>query len=215
MPIKKSLCTIFFFAFFSMTTHALSTDKLFHHAGDPVAGDANGALTLVEFYDYQCTHCVAIEQAIQSFAKENPHVRIIYKAIGLVGPNSYYAAKAALAANKQNKFATIHHALLTASQPLTENNILKIAGGLGLDTQILSKDMDEEIIRENLDDNLQLAKELGLKGTPAIFIGKSTAAHTGELKFFLGEVTSNQLLDAIKKIIFPHHKLSRSKNVFS
>ena len=110
-------------------------EVLFHQAGDPMAGNANGKVTVVEFFDYQCSHCVDMAPVIDSLIKADPNVRVVFKEFPIRGPLSEYAAKAALAASAQGKYFEFHKALMdqiSQKQPLTEDSVLKAAQKVGL-----------------------------------------------------------------------------------
>jgi protein-disulfide isomerase len=81
------------------------------------------------------------------------------------------AARAALAARKQNKYHEMHRALM-AARALSEDAVLKIAGDQGLDVARLKGDMASAEIARILERNLELARALGINGTPAFVIGE-------------------------------------------
>jgi protein-disulfide isomerase len=83
---------------------AAYADPLFHQENDPIGGNPNGKVTIVEFFDYQCPHCVDMAPIIDSIVKANPDVRVVYKEFPVRGPLSKLAASAALAANQQGKY---------------------------------------------------------------------------------------------------------------
>lgn len=148
-------------------------NALFHQAKDPVAGNPNGNITVVEFFDYQCPHCVDMAPVLEAVTKSNPNVRIIYKEFPIRGPMSEYASRVALAANMQGKYMPVHLALLTANQPLTPESIMALAKNAGADVDKIKADMNSKAVDEQIKSNTKLAQDLKLFGTPAFFIGKS------------------------------------------
>ena len=171
-------------------------NALFHQANDPVAGNPSGKVALVEFFDYQCPHCVDMAPIITSLIQANPDIKVIYKEFPIRGAVSEYAARAALAANKQGKYMAFSHALLAASQTLTKDSILKIAKDNGLDVEQLKKDMENDNIKNQLKANIKLAQDLKLFGTPAFFLqvqGKDA------ITYFPGKTDSAQLQTIINK----------------
>ena len=102
-------------------------NALFKQNNDPGVGNPNGKVTVVEFFDYQCSHCIDMAPVIDSMIKSNPDVRLVLKEFPIRGPMSQFAARAALAANKQGKYYELHNALLTAQQPLTEASVFEIS----------------------------------------------------------------------------------------
>ena len=174
---------------------------LFHQANDPVMGNPNGQVTVVEFFDYQCPHCVDMAPVMSALAQANPNVRVIYKEFPIRGPISEFAARAALAANKQGKYTEFSHALLKGSATLTKESIMQIAQAAGLNVDQLKKDMDDNANKNQLNANIKLAKDLKLFGTPAIFVGKTNANGKDMIKFIPGQVDQAQLqtiVDATK-----------------
>lgn len=174
------------------------SQPLFHGSNDPVAGNPNGAVTVVEFFDYQCPHCADMAPIIEGVIKANPDVRIVFKEFPIRGPQSNYAARAALAANKQGKYYEFSHALLTSGKPLTEENVLDVAKNVGLNVDQLKKDMSDKSIDDQLKNNLKLAQDLKLFGTPAFFIGKTDQKNNG-ISYVPGGMNKEQLQQAIDK----------------
>ncbi len=169
-------------------------NALFHQPTDPVAGNPNGKISIVEFFDYQCPHCVDMAPVISGIIKANPNVRIIFKEFPIRGPMSEMAARAALAANLQGKYMVFSHALLTSKQePLTQDIIFQIAKDNGLDVEKLKKDMNGPAVNKQLKDNLKLAQDLKLFGTPALFIANTDASKTGTINYVPGQADQNQL----------------------
>jgi protein-disulfide isomerase len=174
-------------------------NALFHQANDPVSGNPNGKVTVVEFFDYQCPHCIDMAPVMDSIIKANPDLRVVYKEFPIRGPVSEFAARAALAANLQGKYAEFSHALLTSGQQLTQDSIMQIATGLGLDMSKLKKDMDDNKIKDQLKSNIKLAQDLKLFGTPALFVGKTNAKGNEPINYVPGQVDQTQLQQMIDK----------------
>ena len=81
------------------------------------------------------------------------------------------AARASMAAEKQGKFFEYHVALMELRGRLTEKKILRTARGVGLDIELLVKDMADPAIENYLDRTLELSQALGINGTPAFLFG--------------------------------------------
>lgn len=174
-------------------------DPLFHQANDPFAGNPNGAITVVEFFDYQCPHCVDMAPILDAIVKANPDVRVVYKEFAIRGPLSEFAARAALAANKQVKYFELSHAIFKLPQPLTQDAILKAAKDNGLDVEKLKKDMTDKAIDDQLKATTKLGTDLKLFGTPAFFIGKTNTGANGTIVYFPGEMKQEQIQTEINK----------------
>lgn len=171
-------------------------NPLFHQANDPVAGNPSGKITIVEFFDYQCPHCVDMAPVMDAIIKANPDVRVVYKEFPIRGPVSEFASRAALAANMQGKYVAFSHALLAAPQPMTQEAILDIAKKTGLDVDKLKTDMNSEAVTNQLKANTKLAQDLKLFGTPAFFIGKTDDKNTA-VNYVPGQMDQTQLQTAI------------------
>jgi protein-disulfide isomerase len=157
-----------------------------HHAAlvapdDPVAGNPQGTVTIVEFFDTRCPYCRRMEPTMAQLLQQDHTVRLVYKDLPILGPESVLAAHALLAAQKQGGYEKLRTALMQAPPSYTKAQILAIAHGLGLDDARLGRDMDDATITARLDANLRLARELGLEGTPALVIGNTLVPGAVEL----------------------------------
>ncbi len=178
-------------------------NQLFHQTTDPTTGNPNGAVTVVEFFDYQCPHCIDMTATLESLIKANPNVRVVFKEFPIRGPMSEVATRAALAAQKQGKYFPFHLALMTSkTEPLTENAIYELAKTAGLDVDQLKKDMKDKTVDQQIKTNYQLAKDLEIMFTPVFFVAKSdvsTSAKPEAIAFLPGRVSLEVLTDAVKK----------------
>lgn len=146
-------------------------DELLRDPGSPVSGNPAGDVTVVEFFDYRCGYCKRVSGTVALLQKDDSRVRVVYKDLPILGDESVFAAKAALAARAQGKHHALHEALLSAKNDLTSAQILKIASQVGLNVKKLASDMKNSELDGIIDRNRTLAKELGISGTPAFVIG--------------------------------------------
>ena len=100
-----------------------NAEALNNNPNDGFIGNPDGKVVLVEFFDFSCGFCHRIYPAIKSIVAKNPDVKVVAKTMTFVAPVSSYAAKAALAAKNQGKFAEMYKALFEAKGPLTETKI--------------------------------------------------------------------------------------------
>jgi len=176
-----------------------NSSELFNTTTDPVAGNAKGKVTVVEFFDYQCPHCVDMVPAMDGIVKANENVRVVYKEFPIRGPMSVTASKAALAANIQGKYMEMHNALMKGSQSLTEDSINKMAKDIGLDMTKFAADMKGDKVDKQIKDTYKLAQSLQLMGTPALFVAK-TENNNGNIEFVPGQVDQAQLQAIVAKV---------------
>jgi protein-disulfide isomerase len=180
------------------------SDRLFHQTTDPVAGNPKGTVTLVEFSDYQCGHCITMSAVVDALIKKNPNLRVVMKEFPIRGPISEVAAKAAIAAQKQGKYYDLRVALMDSKNgTLTEDNIYTIAKSVGLDVEKLKTDMKSADVQQQIKNNHKLAQDLKLMFTPVFFIAKSdinSKSSPDSVVFIPGGVDIEQLNQAIAKL---------------
>jgi protein-disulfide isomerase len=146
-------------------------DELTRDPASPVGGNPKGDVTLVEFFDYQCGYCKAVNADVKRLLESDGKLRLVYKEFPILGPASVTAARAALAAQRQGKYDALHAALMENRGQLDDDKIYRIAGSAGLDVDRLKKDMEAPEIQAALQKNLKLASDLNIRGTPAFVVG--------------------------------------------
>lgn len=150
---------------------------IFDSTGKPVAGNPDGDIVMVEFFDYQCPICQAMKPVVDKTIKANPNLKVIYAEFPYIGGSaSRYAAEAAIASMKQRKYGKFHSAMFKKAQSVGEGNltnkhVIDVAKSVGLNIGKLQADMKDKNIDKQFADNLDLAKKIRLIGTPAFAIG--------------------------------------------
>ena len=152
---------------------ALSTRRreIFDDPDTPFAGNPNGDVSLVEFFDYRCPYCKQVEPSLEALIGEDRQLRIVYKEFPVLGPESVTASKAALAARKQGKYDAFHRALMALKGQINDTAVFKTAESVGLDVDRLKRDMSAPEIGRALKANSELADALDIRGTPGFVIG--------------------------------------------
>jgi protein-disulfide isomerase len=149
-------------------------EQLERDATSPVAGNRDG-VTVVEFFDYRCGYCKKVRPAIAKLLESNPNVRVVYKDLPILGPDSVIAAKAALAAHKQGGYDRMHEALLATNEPITVEMAKKLAAAQGLDATRLEADMQSPEVDAAIVRNRELAESLNVQATPTFVVGNELA----------------------------------------
>ena len=139
----------------------------------PMIGNADGDVTVVEFFDYNCGYCRKMTEDIFDLVKDDGNIRYVLKELPIFGEGSRFAAKAALAAERQGKYREFHYALMTAGVTIDEASTRAIAQQVGLDMAKLETDLLDPALDAELDKNYELAHLLGVEGTPALVIGQA------------------------------------------
>lgn len=152
---------------------AANAEALFRSAEDPVKGNPQGSVTLVEFFDARCGYCKQMEPAVEQLLRRQKDVRLVLKDLPILGPNSLLASRALLAAQRQGKYAELHDALLKLREEPAEPVLKREAERIGLDWARLRRDMDDPAIARRLEANVRLAGALQIQGTPALVIGET------------------------------------------
>ena len=144
--------------------------ELTHKAGDPVAGNPTGTVTVVEFSDVRCPFCRRMLPVLAQLIENNKDVRIVYKDLPVLGPGSMIGSRAELAKN-QGAYDRMHMALMTGTSAITDDVIKAATLKLCLDWPRLQADMSSQDVQDRIDANLAMAKRLDLQGTPAYAVG--------------------------------------------
>lgn len=138
-----------------------------------VGGNPNGDVTVVEFFDYRCGVCKRVHAVVAKLERRDKNVRRVYKEWPILGPESVFASRAAIASRKQGdkKYIAFHNAMMEARKALSTKAVFEIAGRVGLDRQRLQKDMKSSEVDQIIKRNYGLASALKLTGTPSFVIG--------------------------------------------
>lgn len=137
-----------------------------------VLGVVDAKVTIVEFSDFECPACKAAQPALDEILnKYKDKVRFVYREFPLTQHTlALGAAQAAEAAGLQGKFWEMHRVLFTKSPELSKDNLIKYAMELNLDAAKFAADMDSEIVRNRIQQDLTDGNKTGLKVTPTFFI---------------------------------------------
>jgi protein-disulfide isomerase len=140
----------------------------------PVAGNAEGDITIVEYFDYQCPYCRKLEPELRQVVQDDGKVRLVWKDWPILGPVSVTAARMALASKFQDKYPQAHDALIGVNSRLSEPRIRELLAGAGIDVDRVSRDLatNAKAIDMILARNNDQATAFGFKGTPSFIIGK-------------------------------------------
>lgn len=144
---------------------------LLHDPLDAVKGNPAGDVMVVEFYDVRCPYCRKMEPALAELLRRDPKIGLILKEFPILGPPSVLAARALLAAARQNGYFRLREILMQQSAPPSEETLRSDAEQAGLDWKRLRQDMDDPAIQQKIDANLALARAIGVDGTPAFVVG--------------------------------------------
>lgn len=135
------------------------------------AGNANGDVSVVVFTDYACVFCRASVPDVDRLLREDKRVKVIFRELPIIAPQSRDAALMALAAARQGKYDAFHHAMF-ASPSLDRAAIQRVADKVGVVTDgSADATGSQALLQRELDSNIAIAQQLQLNATPTWIIG--------------------------------------------
>ena len=129
-------------------------------------GAAKPDVTLVEFYDYACGYCRASLPHIDRLIAEDKGLRVVFRELPILGPESISASRVALAASKSGRFGAFHDALFAAGRPGPDTIAIAAKAAGVSPTPVETPEYEAELKR-----NFELAGQLGATGTPLFVVG--------------------------------------------
>lgn len=140
---------------------------------DPVIGNANAKIKVIEFFDYYCGYCRKMLGINEQILSNNPDIQFIFKELPILGESSKKASRAAIAINMldESKYKQFQKELLNLNEDATDELIKSIVRKIGIDVDNFSKALQNPEIDAILQDNIKVATQLELHGTPSYIIG--------------------------------------------
>jgi len=170
------------------------TQQVFHNKKDPIIGDKNSKKVVVEFFDYNCGYCKKVFGTISKVSDENKDVKFILKEMPILGPSSEAKSRVSIAAYtiSASKYLQVHSLLMhKASSAHTVEKVAEVVSSLGFDKAALIKKANSDYVSNIITENKQLARDLGISGTPAFIIGE---------EFIDGALPYESLSEKVKKL---------------
>jgi protein-disulfide isomerase len=142
--------------------HRAALETPYHGAW---AGAANGDVVLVEFFDYACPYCRATNADVDRLLREDPHLKVVWRELPVLGPNSQVAAYVSLGAARQGRFREFHDRMFALGRP-TDPVLAQAAADAGVAREAETPEGHAELAR-----NFELARTLNTNGTPTFVVG--------------------------------------------
>ena len=137
----------------------------------PIRGAVSAPVTVVAFFDYECPYCARGERMLGELERRYPSVRVAFKQRPLpFHEHAALAARAALAADEQGRFAEYHARIFASQSALDRASLERYATELGLDLGRFREALDSPRVAARIDDDRTQADELGVAGTPTFFV---------------------------------------------
>ena len=131
----------------------------------------NGKITVTEFYDYRCPHCVNAAPAVVKIIHDNPDVRFVFKEFPIFGADSDTAAAAAIAVKRAGGDYLGVYSDFMAARPLNIEAVQRILSAHGVNPCAWQQPAFQKNASDQLLATRHLAITLGLEGTPAFIVG--------------------------------------------
>ncbi len=138
-------------------------------------GNPNGKIVLVEFSDYACTYCRRSVSDVEALVARFPDLKVVVREMPILSPESAAAAKMAMAAAQQGKFAAFHKAMFAAGR-VNGDSIEAAARVAGLDLSRAQQTLSDPASQAELARNVDMARQLGFEGTPSWVVGDQAAS---------------------------------------
>jgi protein-disulfide isomerase len=153
-----------------------NADELFQSKHQVTAGNPQGDVTFVEFFDYNCGYCKRAMTDMMDLMKADPKLKVVLKEFPVLSAGSVEAAQVGVAVRMQDptgkKYLDFHQKLLTGRGAADKARAMAVAKEVGLDMAKLEKDLASAEVRNTLEENFKLAEAMGMNGTPSYVIGK-------------------------------------------
>jgi len=150
--------------------------EIYRSTGSPVAGKADGDITVTEFFDYNCGFCKRSFPEVAKLISTDPNLRVVFKEMPILSKGSEEASRVALAAKLQGKYWEVHQGLFDNKGQNNEATALRIAEKAGLDMARLKADMNGTEVNAELKSAKELAVRMGINGTPHFLVGDRSIA---------------------------------------
>lgn len=142
-------------------------------AGTAFAGNPNGDVTVVEYYDYNCGYCKQTERDVAKLIAEDKNVKVVFRELPILSETSNDAALMALAAAKQNKYYAFHKTMFATGRP-TPSTIQAAANEVGLDMAAARAFIASPEAKSEIQNNIETAQKMRFTGTPSWVVGNQT-----------------------------------------
>ncbi len=176
------------------TTNGKANSLPLDAGGNVVLGDPKAPVTIIVFGDYQCPFCEKMfqeaEQSIRKEYIETGKANLVYRDFPLeaIHPYARPAANAAECARDQNKYWLYHDTLFKRQSQLPSIDFVKLAGELGLDTQVFASCFSASKYDAEIQKDYDAGVASGVNGTPATFINGKLISGAVPFSYFKPEI---------------------------
>jgi protein-disulfide isomerase len=135
------------------------------------AGARNGDVVLVEFFDFNCPYCRQSAKDVERLLKEDPRLKLVFRDMPVLGPDSERFAMASLSAAQQGGYTKFYRSVFAGQGPLGQERLIRSVRAAGLNEGRVAQDLGSKALRAEVEKNVGLGRALGLTGTPSYVVG--------------------------------------------
>ena len=159
-----------------------------------VAGNPEGAITIVEFLDYRCGFCKRSHPEVQALLESNDDIRLIVKEFPILGADSLLAARAAtsILVHQRDTYGDFSDLLMEHTGPVNEDVLSELANEAGADAALMLANLEDDIVTQIISKNHELAQRMQISGTPTFVIGSEM------VRGFIPQAAMQQMVDEIR-----------------
>ena len=139
----------------------------------PARGESGAPVTIVEWSDFECPYCKRFLPTLEQLLEEYPtEVRLVFRHFPLhaIHPNAQAAAEAAVCAQDQGAFWELHDLMFEEQDTLAVDDLKDKAERAGLDAETFAACMEAEDTPDRVEADRRAGIEVGVNGTPALFV---------------------------------------------
>ena len=148
----------------------VNAEEIFFDGYSYVGGNPDGDITIVEFLDYRCGYCKRAHPEVTELLASDGNIRYIVKEFPILGEQSVLAARFAIAVKMvqgDEAYLESHNALMTLRSDITEQSLSNLSENFGYDTPAVFQTMNDDAVKDIIDQNRALAQRLRINGTPS------------------------------------------------
>lgn len=135
------------------------------------AGDPNGDVRLVVFFDYACPYCKAAASDVRKLIAEDKRLKVVFRDFPVLSDQSTEAAMASLSAAQQGRYLAFHDGIFDSAGRVSRDKTIATMRSAGLDEARTTRDLASPVLKAEIARNLALGRTLGLTGTPSYVVG--------------------------------------------
>lgn len=145
------------------------------NAASPWFGAEDAGEVLVQFSDYRCGYCKANAPILKDWLEADPSRKLILKELPILGAESREIGETVLAVRElygDTAYRDLHDLLFGYQGPASSALLGQLIEAAGYDTTLINVSRKSAEVQDELTANAELARALGIEGTPSFAVGE-------------------------------------------